>query len=386
MSRRVKVKDICTLVRGSSPRPQGDARYYSGSVPRLMIEDITRDGMYVTPRTDSLTEAGAALSRPMKKNDLVMTVSGRTGVPAILNVDACIHDGFVGFRELSKDVSVVYLYHYFSFLTDKTNSQSVGAIFKNLTTDQIKELDVPLPTLGIQKQIADTLDKADALRQKDQQLLQKYDELAQSIFYEMFGDPERNERSWQESKLETLCIDIVDCPHSTPKHSETVTQFPCIRTSELSDGEINWSSMKYVDEGEYRFRTKRLVPLAGDIVYGREGTFGEAIIIRSGYKMCLGQRTMLFRPNYERVTSTFLWYQLRSDFVYKQALRKNNGSTVGHVNVADIKKFRILVPPLILQRQFDTNLKKAFESRQLLQSSSNNSEQLFNGLLQTYFV
>jgi type I restriction enzyme S subunit len=119
-----------------------DARYY-GNIPRLMIEDLTRDGKYVTPQVDSLTEEGAKLSRPMKKGDLVITVSGRTGVPAILAVDACIHDGFVGFRDLSDKINIDYLFHYLSSLTAITSQQAVGAIFKNLTTEYSK---TPNPT------------------------------------------------------------------------------------------------------------------------------------------------------------------------------------------------------------------------------------------------
>jgi type I restriction enzyme S subunit len=58
----LKLGDVANIVRGSSPRPQGDPRYYHGSVPRLMIEDITRDGKFVTPLVDSLTLEGAKLS------------------------------------------------------------------------------------------------------------------------------------------------------------------------------------------------------------------------------------------------------------------------------------------------------------------------------------
>jgi len=71
-----RVSDICDLVRGSSPRPKGDPRYFGGPVPRLMIEDITRDGWWVTPRVDSLTFEGARLSRPVKAGTVVMAVRG----------------------------------------------------------------------------------------------------------------------------------------------------------------------------------------------------------------------------------------------------------------------------------------------------------------------
>src|SRR5258706_164808 len=95
-----RVEEICNLVRGSSPRPKGDSRFFGGPIPRLMIEDITRDGWLVTPRVDSLTELGATMSRPVKAGTIVMAVSGNIGLCAQLAVDACIHDGFVAFKEL----------------------------------------------------------------------------------------------------------------------------------------------------------------------------------------------------------------------------------------------------------------------------------------------
>ena len=101
----VKLEDFCTIVRGSSPRPKGDSRYYGGSIPRLMVADITRDGMYATPQIDSLTAEGATKSRPMNKGDVIITVSGNPGLPTILVVDACIHDGFVGLREIHDNVN-----------------------------------------------------------------------------------------------------------------------------------------------------------------------------------------------------------------------------------------------------------------------------------------
>jgi len=138
-----EIKDICEIVRGSSPRPKADPKYYGGNVPRLMISDVTRDGMYSTPSTDFLTEEGAKLSRPMKKGDVVVAVSGNPGFPTILKVDACIHDGFVGFRNLSPKVLPEFLYYYLLHQKENSNSQSVGAIFKNLTTDQIKQIKSP---------------------------------------------------------------------------------------------------------------------------------------------------------------------------------------------------------------------------------------------------
>jgi restriction endonuclease S subunit len=82
--------EMCDVVRGSSPRPQGDAKFFGGPVPRLMIADITRDGMWVTPKIDSLTEEGAKRSRPMNAGDVVMAVSASPGLPACARKEAIL--------------------------------------------------------------------------------------------------------------------------------------------------------------------------------------------------------------------------------------------------------------------------------------------------------
>ena len=88
----------------------------------------------------------------------VMVVSGAPGLPGILAVDACIHDGFVGFRDIRQGLLFnSFLFYFLDYCKEQTDSQAAGAIFRNLTTDQIKSLEIPLPTVEKQKQIASTL-------------------------------------------------------------------------------------------------------------------------------------------------------------------------------------------------------------------------------------
>ncbi|MFA0703663.1 hypothetical protein AB4618_24580, partial [Vibrio sp. 10N.222.48.A8] len=85
--------------RGASPRPKGDPRYYGGKIPRLMIQDATRDGKYTTPCIDFLTDEGAKKSRFLKAGSVVLSCSGtRVAIPTILAVDACVHDGWLAFK------------------------------------------------------------------------------------------------------------------------------------------------------------------------------------------------------------------------------------------------------------------------------------------------
>jgi type I restriction enzyme S subunit len=146
------IAQLCTLVRGSSPRPKADPRYYGGPVPRLMVADITRDGWLVTPQIDSLTEEGAKKSRPVPSGTIVMAVSGNVGLMSELAIDACVHDGFVAFTQLQTGVvAPKYLMLTLHFLKVTHEKRKAGAIFQNLTTHDIKALELPIPPLSRQQ-------------------------------------------------------------------------------------------------------------------------------------------------------------------------------------------------------------------------------------------
>ena len=179
---------LCAVVRGSSPRPKGDSHYYGGAIPRLMVADISRDGMYSTPQIDSLTEEGAAKSRPMNKGDVIIAVSGNPGLPTILAVDACIHDGFVGLREINENVNREYLYWNLLSQHERNAMQSVGAIFKNLTTHQVKEFKVPLPPLETQKAIAADIKAEQALVDANCELIERFEKKIQDTIARVWGD------------------------------------------------------------------------------------------------------------------------------------------------------------------------------------------------------
>ena len=174
---------------------------------------------------------------------------------------------------------------------------------------------------------------------------------------------ERFDQKYPAITAEKACEIIVDCPHATPKYDGDELICPAIRTSEIVNGEIVWTTMKYVSREECEKRNKRLTPEAGDIVYAREGSYGDCVILPAGYDFCLGQRTMLFRPNRRICTSEYLHQALRSDDVKRQADEKNIGITVPHVNVADAKKFYFPLPPLEDQMSFGEFVKQSDKSK-----------------------
>jgi type I restriction enzyme S subunit len=170
-----KLGFVGEIIRGASPRPKGDKRFYGGNVPRLMVEDVTRDGKYVYPNIDFLTIEGAKRSRPCQRGTLTIVCSGTVGVVSILGVDACIHDGFLALINILKKYLTDYLYHSLSTLRQKFNNTAThGGVFTNLTTFGVRELPIPLPpTLAEQEKIATALSDTDSYIEKLEKLIEK---------------------------------------------------------------------------------------------------------------------------------------------------------------------------------------------------------------------
>ena len=160
-------------------------------------------------------------------------------------------------------------------------------------------------------------------------------------------------KGWAWARLGELCLNVVDCPHTTPIKSSFPTEYPCIRTSEIKGGIIRWETMQYVPLAEYEKRTARLVPKTDDLVYAREGSFGDAVLLPPRIKFCLGQRTMLFRFLKDMVLPRYMLFAIISPYVYGQAVALNVAGTtnVPHVNIGDAIRFTIPLPPLNEQRR-----------------------------------
>ena len=270
-----------------------------------------------------------------------------------------------------------YLY-YFCLRYDFEHLNKAVTI-PSLTKADLLKINIDIPKIDTQTTIVDRLGKIEQIISFRNNQLRLLENLIKARFVEMFDDGKSPLKT-----VEELCSDIVDCPHTTPKYTGKLKN-PAIRTSEIKKGYITWDSMRYVSDEEYEERVSRLRPETGDIVYGREGTFGNAAILPEGYKFCLGQRVMLLRPDYTKCSSEYLLHAVISDDVYRQAVGKNNASTVAHVNVKDVKQFKIPLPSFDKQNQFATFVHQVDKSKAQVQKSLNETQLLFDSLMQKYY-
>jgi len=159
--KHVKLGDALEVIRGASPRPKGDPRYFGGKIPWIMIADVTREkGKYLSGTRQHVTEEGAKKSRYLKAGTLILSNSATVCVPKILQVDGCIHDGFVAFPNLPQDIDIYYLYYFFEYIRPQIiNENRQGITQVNLNTTIVKNIDLILAPPYEQKRIVAEIEK-----------------------------------------------------------------------------------------------------------------------------------------------------------------------------------------------------------------------------------
>lgn len=149
--------------------------------------------------------------------------------------------------------------------------------------------------------------------------------------------------------LSDVCELIVDCPHTTVE--DEGEGYPLIRTPNIGKGRLILDGVHKVSEDVYNARNFRAVPQDGDLIFAREAPAGNVAIIKNGKKVCLGQRTVLIRPNKLLVDSDFLVYYLLAPQQQYKLLGTANGATVAHVNLPIIRNLLIDLPDMYIQKR-----------------------------------
>ena len=155
--------------------------------------------------------------------------------------------------------------------------------------------------------------------------------------------------TWISAPLALVSTHIVDCPHTTPKWTESGEV--CIRTNQLKRAGLDLSASRFVSSDEYLERIERLKPQGGDILYSREGgILGIACIIPSGVRVCMGQRLMLIRAG-QGLIPAFLNMVLNSPQLTSIAFRRTTGGAAPRVNMSTVRAYPIPLPPLAEQHR-----------------------------------
>ena len=355
-----------------------------------LISDRTKDGIKLP--TNEYNQSGLTAIIDQGQEFIAgysdETEGAFTDVPAIIfgdhtrvfkYVDFPFFLGADGVKVLKANQEINYKYLYYYFLQAKFPNTGYARHFKWL-----KELQIPLPPLETQKNIAAVLDKCTTLIAKHKLMLEKYDTLIKSRFIEMFGDPVQNPMGWEVKKLGNICTKISDGVHAKPEY--TATGKPFISVVNINSGKLLFNDCKYVSEEAYEKMIKSTHPEKGDILYTKVGaTYGIPALVDTDRAFCLYVSVALLKPKSEIVNSQFLTTSMAQPYIKNQADKRIKGIGVPDLHLNQIREFEVLVPPLELQNQFNSFVQQIDKSKFAVQKSLEKAETLYKSLMQEYF-
>ena len=315
-----------------------------------------------------------------KEGDALISVRAPVGALNRADTDYCIGRGLAAVRFTGLDPD--FGYHALARFSVALQRMAQGTTFEAVGGQQLRELVLPRCSWPEQERIAEILDTADEAIRETEQVIAKLKTMKQGILRDLLTrgvnengelrDPEQHQEQfkdsplgripveWEVMSLATCCARVVDCPHSTPRY---LTEGVLVaRTQHIRDGRFDSEGASRVSETEYKQRIARLEPSSGDVIFTREAPVGEAFVIPTGMRICLGQRVMLLRPEKEQLDGRYLVAQIYSGAVRRRISQLTGGTTNPHLNVSEVKSFTLPVPRFQEQIRI-ADLLDAFDDR-----------------------
>ncbi|MDP3847982.1 MAG: restriction endonuclease subunit S [Pseudomonas sp.] len=287
-------------------------------------------------------------------------------------------------------VDKAYLRYALNSLLDKIIDQSHGGVgLKHITKAKLESVQIPLPPLPEQRRIAAILDKADALRTKRREAIAKLDQLLQSVFLEMFGDPVTNSKGSPETDflgdVADICSGITKGRRTTEKTRET----PYLAVANVQDRHLKLGSVKTICATDAEIERYRLA--VNDLLLTEGGDpdkLGRGALWDGSIRECIHQnhvfRVRITSPLINPVFLNWLVGSARGKRYFLSVSKQTTG--IASINMTQLKKFPLLAPPIALQTQFALAVSKIEVHKRELEKARDSAEQLFQALQQQAFT
>ena len=373
-----KIKEVADVIGGSTPKTNVE-EYWGG------------DNYWVTPaELDGSKYIGKTIrcitTKAIDKTNLTLMPSGTVLLSSRAPIGkVCITKAPMycnqGFKNL---VCKELLYNEFAYYFLKHNvtylqSLGTGATFKEISKKVVENVTIPVPSLSEQQHIVEELDLLSSIIEKKKAQLNELDNLAQSLFYEMFGDPITNEKGWEVKKLKDVSEVIGG---STPKTN----------IEDFWNGEHYWVTPAELGENRYIYQTERtitdlavnktnltLLPI-GTVLLSSRAPIG---------KVCITRVPMYCNQGFKNVICSEL---LNCEYVYQLLLIEKDylqslgtGATFKEISKKTTEKIVIPIPPITLQREFASKIEAIEHQKELIKQSIKEVETLFNSRMDYYF-
>lgn len=374
------LSETCKEIASGGTPSRTNRKYFGGTIPWVVIKDIKP---LITETSEYLTDEGLANSsaKLWPPGTVILSTGATVGKVGIAGIKLCTKQGITGL--IPKDfLNNEFLAFYLDAITEELNQKAAGVTIREIYKRELIKIKIPIPPLETQTTIVSIIKKANRISQKRQESMNIAKDLIANIFIKMFGDPEKFPDDFEIENMESCCEKIIDTPHSTVKYFSS--GIPVIRTSDIGNGKINFMKTKFTSKEEFEKRKQRISPQMYDVLYTREAPWGNAAIV-TRTDFTVGQRMILLRPDKKKTDSRYFTYILNDDYVYKQAKKVVTRTTTEHVNIKDIKKFKIPLPSLEKQNKFGKIVKEIDEMIYKMEILDEKSLSLLNSLQDKVF-
>ena len=377
-----RIKDIGSVVAGTTPNTN-IAEYWDGNL--CWISPAELDGShYLYDSKKKITEAAvkAKSLKLLPEGTVILSSRAPIGKVVINKVPTYCNQGFKCVV-CGKEIYNEYLYWWFWGNTQYLNSLGTGATFKEISKKVVENVTIPVPPLSEQQHIVEELDLLSSIIEKKKAQLKELDNLAQSLFYEMFGH--LYETAFPIKVLIDICEFIKDGTHQTPTYTDDkVNGDKFLSAKDVVSGYINWENVKLIPFELHQELHKRIAPQRNDLLLCKNGTTGICAIVETDEIFDIYVSLALLRPK-KPFCPKYLLYAINNPQTKRQFDESLKGIGVPNLHLGEIKKTKIIFPPLELQQQFATKIEAIEHQKELIKQSIKEVETLFNSRMDYYF-
>lgn len=380
-----KLGEVCEVVTGTTPKTNipeywGKGHYW---VTPAELNDTT---VYIDKTERQITDEALSKTklRLLPVGTVLLSSRAPIGKVAIANAEMYCNQGFKNCI-CSEAIYNKYLFYFLRLKKDYLNSLGRGATFKEISKSIVESIKIPLPPKSTQLAIVSELDKINELIRLKKEQLKDFDNLAQSLFYEMFGDPVENEKGWEAKKLGEIGEFKNGLNFSKDENGHSikflgVSDFQ--NKKSIASDQLDCISLSECVQEDYLLKT-------GDIVFVRSN--GKKELIGRSVKMYITEPTtysgfcIRCRITDEKVDKDYIAILLKTPIIRQFMTNSGRGCNISNLNQKVLNSIPTILPPLPLQRLFAQRIEQIEREKSEVQKSIQDLETLLASRMQYWF-
>lgn len=379
-----KLGEVFEIASGGTPSRQCKEYYEDGNIPWIKTGDLKNKYIGELSDVEFITDIALKKSSAKlfpKKTVLIAMYGATIGASSILDFNASTNQACCAFMP-NDNILSEFLYYYFLANKKHIVALGVGGGQPNVSAKILKELIMPLPqNYKEQQYVVKTLDTVSDIINLHKKSIEELDKLIQSTFYDMFGDPVSNDMGWEVEKLGVIC-DVRDGTHDSPKYIEN--GYPLITSKNIIDGKIDFTNVNFISKEDMEKINKRSLVSIGDIIMPMIGTIGNPVILDIEEEFSVKNVAIIKFTN-DNIKNIYVKIILSTSLFTYFVNKSNRGGTQKFISLSDIRSLEIPIPPIPLQEKFANIVNHIEEQKAQVNKALEDSQMLFDSLMQEYF-